>query len=291
MKGLQTKLTLLDKEVLYSELCVRDYKTILKCLLGTSIDIPALFLNLNSILVNITNLTKEQLLELNIIEYFLLLLKIRTTSIGSIIFATYNGERKINLQIPLIKAIEELEIYLSNYIPINFNVKNLTYKLVLPKVKDFITNSDLTFIENSNTSNFEKLPIKVYKNINKNINLFKESINSMYFFNPVVDNYTINFSSNLEDYVSLIKILFNENLLSIYDNIFYLSKICNLSAEYLENCTYGEFKIFVKKIENLYNNSSQPTDIPASEEPEFEQIDIQSLYGAGVQVSASEFTP
>jgi hypothetical protein len=291
VKGLQTKLTLLDKEVLYSELCVRDYKTILKCLLGTSIDIPALFLNLNSILVNITNLTKEQLLELNIIEYFLLLLKIRTTSIGSIIFATYNGERKINLQIPLIKAIEELEIYLSNYIPINFNVKNLTYKLVLPKVKDFITNSDLTFIENSNTSNFEKLPIKVYKNINKNINLFKESINSMYFFNPVVDNYTINFSSNLEDYVSLIKILFNENLLSIYDNIFYLSKICNLSAEYLENCTYGEFKIFVKKIENLYNNSSQPTDIPASEEPEFEQIDIQSLYGAGVQVSASEFTP
>ena len=291
MKGLQTKISFLDKEVLYSELRVKDYKTILKCLLGTSIDITALFLNLNSILVSITNLTKEQLLDLNIIEYFLLLLKIRTTSIGGVIFATYNGERKINLQIPLFEVIEELENFLLNYIPLTFNVKDLTYKLILPKIKDFITNNDFAFIENSNNINFEQLPIKVYKIINKNINLFKDSINSMYFFNPVVDNYTINFSSNLKEYASLIKILFNENLLSIYDNIFYLSKLCNLSAEYLENCTYGEFKIFVKKIETLYNNSSQSSDLPISEEPEFEQIDIQSLYGAGVQVSASEFTP
>jgi hypothetical protein len=291
VKGLYTKLTLSDKEIVYSELCVRDYKTILKCLLGTSIDIPILFLNLNNILVNITNLTKEELFDLNIIEYFLLLLKIRMTSIGSVIFATYNGERKINLQISLFRAIEELETFLLEYTPVTFNVKNLTYKLVLPKIKDFITDNVLTFIEDSANINFDQLPINVYKTINKNINLFKESINSMYFFNPVDEKYVINFSSNLAEYTSLIKILYNENLLSVYDNIFYLCKTSNFSADYLESCTYGEFKLFVKKLELMFSNTSNNTDQLPISESEFTPIDIESLYGNGVNITPSEFTP
>ena len=91
MNGLYTKLNLLDKEIIHGELNVKDYKIILKCLLGDTLDVPALFLNLNNILLKITNLKKEELYNLNIIEYFLLLLSIRTNSIGGIIFATYNG--------------------------------------------------------------------------------------------------------------------------------------------------------------------------------------------------------
>ena len=147
MNGLYTKLDLIDKEIIHGELNVKDYKIILKCLLGDTLDVPALFLNLNNILLKITNFKKEELYNLNIIEYFLLLLSIRTNSIGSIIFATYNGEKKINLQISLNEIIEELTHFLKNYQPLKINIKNVSTIVTLPKIKDFFTKEDQSFIE------------------------------------------------------------------------------------------------------------------------------------------------
>ena len=293
MNGLYTKLDLIDKEIIHGELNVKDYKIILKCLLGDTLDVPALFLNLNNILLKITNFKKEELYNLNIIEYFLLLLSIRTNSIGSIIFATYNGEKKINLQISLNEIIEELTHFLKNYQPLKINIKNVSTIVTLPKIKDFFTKEDQSFIEdilvNNTVVNIEQLPVSVYKKINDKIILLKNNINSLYFYNPIIEDYNIMFSSNLREYVSLIKILFNENLLSVYDNIFYLSKVSNFSAEYLENCTYGEFKLFIKKIENLYKNT---TSTPSTSfENEMEQVDINSLYGNDLNITPSEFTP
>ena len=295
MNGLYTKLNLLDKEIIHGELNVKDYKIILKCLLGDTLDVPALFLNLNNILLKITNLKKEELYNLNIIEYFLLLLSIRTNSIGGIIFATYNGEKKINLQIPLNEIIEELTYFLENYQPFTINIKNISTVVTLPKIKDFLVKEDQSFIEdisiNNTVVNIEQLPVSVYKKINDKISLLKNNINNLYFYKPVIEDYIIKFTSNLKEYVSLIKILFNENLLSVYDNIFYLSKVSNFSAEYLENCTYGEFKLFVKKTENLYKNTT-PTPVQSLPvEDEMDQVDIDSLYGRDLNITPSEFTP
>lgn len=296
MNGLYTKLKLLDKEIIHGELNVKDYKVILKCLLGDTLDIPALYLNLNSILLKITNLKEDELYNLNIIEYFLLLLSIRSNSIGGIIFATYNGEKKINLQIPLNEIIEELTFFLENYQPLAINIKNVSTTITIPKIKEFISKEDLSFtnniIVNSNTTiDIEQLPVCVYKQINDKINFLKKDINNLHFYKPVVEDYIIKFSSNLNEYGSLIKILFNENLLSVYDNIFYLSKVSNFSAEYLENCTYGEFKLFVKKTENLYKNTTSTPTQSLPVEDEMDQVDIDSLYGRDLNITPSEFTP
>jgi hypothetical protein len=296
VNGLYTKLKLLDKEIIHGELNVKDYKVILKCLLGDTLDIPALYLNLNSILLKITNLKEDELYNLNIIEYFLLLLSIRSNSIGGIIFATYNGEKKINLQIPLNEIIEELTFFLENYQPLAINIKNVSTTITIPKIKEFISKEDLSFtnniIVNSNTTiDIEQLPVCVYKQINDKINFLKKDINNLHFYKPVVEDYIIKFSSNLNEYVSLIKILFNENLLSVYDNIFYLSKVSNFSAEYLENCTYGEFKLFVKKTENLYKNTTSTPTQSLPVEDEMDQVDIDSLYGRDLNITPSEFTP
>ena len=296
MNGLYTKLKLLDKEIIHGELNVKDYKVILKCLLGDTLDIPALYLNLNSILLKITNLKEDELYNLNIIEYFLLLLSIRSNSIGGIIFATYNGEKKINLQIPLNEIIEELTFFLENYQPLAINIKNVSTTITIPKIKEFISKEDLSFtndiIVNSNTTiDIEQLPVCVYKQINDKINFLKKDINNLHFYKPVVEDYIIKFSSNLNEYGSLIKILFNENLLSVYDNIFYLSKVSNFSAEYLENCTYGELKLFVKKTENLYKNTTSTPTQSLPVEDEMDQVDIDSLYGRDLNITPSEFTP
>ena len=296
MNGLYTKLNLVNKEIIHGELNVKDYKIILKCLLGDTLDVPALFLNLNNILLKITNLNKEELYNLNIIEYFLLLLSIRSNSIGGIIFATYNGEKKINLQIPLNEIIEELTYFLENYQPFAINIKNISTVVLLPKIKDFFTKEDQSFIENISINNntvitIEQLPVRVYKKINDKISILKKNINNLFFYKPVIEDYIIKFSSSLHEYTALIKILFNENLLSVYDNIFYLSKVSNFSAEYLENCTYGEFKLFVKKTENLYKTTSSTPTQSLPVEDEIEQVNIDSLYGRDLNISPSEFTP
>ena len=296
MNGLYTKLKLLDKEIIHGELNVKDYKVILKCLLGDTLDIPALYLNLNSILLKITNLKEDELYNLNIIEYLLLLLSIRSNSIGGIIFATYNGEKKINLQIPLNEIIEELTYFLETHQLLAINIKNVSTTISVPKINEFISKGDLSFVNNitvnnSTTIDIEQLPVCVYKQINDKINFLKKDINNLHFYKPVVEDYIIKFSSNLNEYGSLIKILFNENLLSVYDNIFYLSKVSNFSAEYLENCTYGEFKLFVKKTENLYKNTTSTPTQSLPVEDEMDQVDIDSLYGRDLNITPSEFTP
>jgi hypothetical protein len=296
VNGLYTKLKLLDKEIIHGELNVKDYKVILKCLLGDTLDIPALYLNLNSILLKITNLKEDELYNLNIIEYLLLLLSIRSNSIGGIIFATYNGEKKINLQIPLNEIIEELTYFLETHQLLAINIKNVSTTISVPKINEFISKGDLSFVNNitvnnSTTIDIEQLPVCVYKQINDKINFLKKDINNLHFYKPVVEDYIIKFSSNLNEYGSLIKILFNENLLSVYDNIFYLSKVSNFSAEYLENCTYGEFKLFVKKTENLYKNTTSTPTQSLPVEDEMDQVDIDSLYGRDLNITPSEFTP
>lgn len=291
MGNFKTKILISDKEIIYNELLLKDYKIILKCLLSTPLDISALFFNLNTILTNITYLTEDEINNLNIIEYFLLLAHIRSTSIGNIIFATYNGsEKKINLQIPLNDLINELTTFLENYSPVFFNIANIPITIKLPKIKDFIKNDLYSFIDGLDV---EQLPVKIFKQINEHIHNLKNNINNIFFFNPVVEDYNIKFSSNTKDYFSLIKILYNENLMSVYDNILKLCRIGNFSAEYLENCTYGEFKLFVKKIEAQYNNSSTPSESfsTVTAEPEFDPIDIESLYGRSFDVTPSEFTP
>jgi hypothetical protein len=288
VSSLLTHIQLANKQVVYKELKLKQYKTILKCLIGDTVNIYNLLLNLNNILTEITNLTKEDILNLNLLEYLLLLTEIRITSIGSSIFAVSKTENSsLNIEIPLYKTLDEIKKCLENYTP--FKSNNLNYRI--PSVKNILDKKTFLYIE----QDVNDLPVKYLKIINNDVKKFNNYFDQYYFFNPSNNKkYIIKLSINLNEYIKLIKILYNENLLSIYDNIFYLSKICNISAEYLENCTYGEFKIFVKKTEQILQKNTKPTTPNVeSELPKFDQIDINSLYGNDdiADISPSEFTP
>jgi hypothetical protein len=203
--------------------------------------------------------------------------------------------RRISLETQS-EIIEELTYFLETHQSLAINIKNVSTTISVPKINEFISKGDLSFVNNitvnnSTTIDIEQLPVCVYKQINDKINFLKKNINNLHFYKPVVEDYIIKFSSNLNEYGSLIKILFNENLLSVYDNIFYLSKVSNFSAEYLENCTYGEFKLFVKKTENLYKNTTSTPTQSLPVEDEMDQVDIDSLYGRDLNITPSEFTP
>ena len=287
MSSLITKLQLPGKEVIYKELKLKQYKTILKCLVSTPIDRYNLFLNLNTILVQITNLTEEEILNLNLLEYLLLLTEIRVTSIGSSIFAVYKGtDESINIEIPLQKTLEEIQKCLNGFKQLQLDIADIKLNFVIPKVKNLISNKPVNYTD----IDINELPARYLKIINKSLKEFNSYFKKYYFFKPPIEKYSVKLSASINEFTDIIRILFNENLLSVYNNIYYLSKFCNMSAEYLENCTYGEFKIFVKKTEELLlkNTKNITTNI---EENHYEEVDINSLYGNDLSISNSEFTP
>jgi hypothetical protein len=291
VSDLLTELQLSNKVIVYKELKLKHYKNILKCLYSEPINPSNLFLNLNFILEQITNLTKEEIINLNCLEYLLLLLEIRTISIGSSIFAIYNTESKpVNIDISLNKTITEVLNCLNNFKPLQFKDKNIELNFVIPVVKDLMYKKFLYVKEDVN-----QLPLKYLKTINYHSKEMNKYIEQYYFFKPSVKEYSIKLSLETTNFIQLIKILFNENLLSVYDNIFYLCKICNMSAEYLENCTYGEFRIFVKKTEEMLQKQiKQPPVVEQSNESaQFDPVDINSLYGndTPINITPSEFTP
>lgn len=290
MNGLLTYLQLSNKQVIYKELKLKHYKTLLKCLIGNQIDVSNLLLNINNILQDITNLTLDEILNLTLLEYLLLLTEIRITSIGSTIFAvSKSSKHTFNIEIPLNKTLDEIKNCINNYEPLFF--RNLNF--VIPLVKDIVNKKEFLYIKEDVTN----LPVRYLKDINQGNKKFNSYFQQYYFFNlPTNKQYSLKLSVNLKEFIELIKILYNENLISIYDNIYYLSKLCNFSAEYLENCTYGEFKIFVKKTESILQKKIKP--LPPIIEPlvpEFDPVDINSLYGNNegfdTNITSSEFTP
>lgn len=290
MSELLTVLKLPNKEIVYKELKLKQYKIILKCLYSDPIDVPNLLLNLNNILAQITNLTEEQVSNLNLLEYLLLLTEIRITGIGSSIFAIQNNSDKtINIEIPLVKTSAQIYKCLENFKPLVYEDSKTVLNFLLPSIKN-LTSKEFLFVD----ENIEDLPVRYLKIIEKYTKEINKFFEDYYFFNPGIKDFNLKLSLNKYEYIQLIKILFNENLLSIYDNLFYLSKICNMSSEYLENGTYGEFKVFVKKTEELLQKQIKP--VPVAEEKtenlEFNPVDINSLYGNenSVNISPSEFT-
>jgi hypothetical protein len=287
--SLLTAVSVNNKNIVFKELKLKDYKTILKCLISEPIDTDSLFLNLNNILVKITNLTLEDVLNLNLLEYLLLLTHIRITSVGSAIFGVYkNNEESINVEINLYKTIQTLETFLQEFKENNYKDNTLTLTTIIPSINDLINNKDPIYIK----ENVNKLSIKYLKVVKSLTEKYNQFIQNFYFYKSPIEKYSIKLSFIKKEYCQLIKILFNENLLNVYDSIYYLCKLSHLTPKYLENCTYGEFKIYVKKTEEiLYKNNKPPVE--NNHEPLYDPVDISSLYGNedDPPITRSEFTP
>jgi hypothetical protein len=298
-----------NRKITFKELKVKDYKTILKCLIDDPIDTATLITNLNNILEEITTLSKDEILNLNLFDYFLLLLNIRMISMGRVVFAVYKAE-SLNIQIDLDKAINFLTDATNlNLFKTPIKKHNIKITFNIPTIKKLLEyNADTYYIDNIVINNIpandlnkvlDLLPVEFIKPISTEIKNNLNKIEQIPFYNPPIEKYKIFFSLAPESYIYLIKIIFNENLLSVYDNIFYLGKLCNMSPEYLENITYGEFKIFVKKAEQLLQNSNRNnSNNTLTNDMDMPKVDINSLYGndfgdeiGSTPLQPSEFTP
>jgi hypothetical protein len=261
------------KDVYCYELTVKQYKILLKSLFTEDLD-NTFLLNINNILTNVTTLSNDDLLKLNFIQYFALFVFLRATSFGSTLSLIINdSNKKVNLDVDLNKTLYNLSSLLQLEEKL-ITENNISITVGLPSIKTLIEQGlDLTsFIKKITIKDITTTDINDYNQIlnklkPKHINLVNQyytkaikNLQTLLFFKPVEKKYNIPFISTSEEILYLLKLLFGENLINIYDDIFYLSKHINMSAEYLENCTPGEFKIFAKNLEEMLSVTDTTTN-------------------------------
>lgn len=271
-----------NKTVQFQELKVRHFKSILKCLLGENIDYISTFNTINNVLSNLTGINLETIKTFNFIDYFLLLLNIRCLCIGNSILAETTDNKSLKLDINvdrLISNIHEIQyndilrpttIYnitvnyklpcIANIISIDFDSIESIYKAC---INEIIINNRIITISNTDTFSlktlFDKLPVKITTTINQRIQEILTLFNNVNLIKHLKDleDKQLIFNFNIKNLIILVKLLFGEDLLSLYENIFNLAKIANITPVYIEDITPGEYYLFVKKLEAL--NKPQQT--------------------------------
>lgn len=281
------KAILTEHTVLYNELQVKHLKIIYKSLLGDNLDPETVFTNLNNILSACANL-KEKTLLLNYLDYILLLLNIRATSIGNLIVLEFKEQENTKVEIDIYKLINIIEEKIKEIIPTPQIFDSLKIHFTLPTVNELLTlttNSTIndvysyfikaveyenSFISlkdvtrNDKITLLENIPAKTTSQIIKIVFDIIQKLNSINFLEKIygLQDKVLLLNLNALNLTAFIKLLFGEQLMALYENIFALCKMGNFTPEYLENCTPGEYLLFVKKLEALSKTAQEENNIP-----------------------------
>jgi hypothetical protein len=267
-----SKVPYLNKDIYCSEISVQQYKVILKSLFTDTLS-DVFVKNTNNLLTKITNLNEEEISNLNFIEYFILLIFVRNISMGNdlkLIF-TFNNI-KTNVSVNLSNTIK-------NFIPAlilkekKLNINNIEFVLSLPSINKFILQHDILtdfYIKQATVNN---ITIYKQKDLNVLINTltplnfkilideckqYNKQITDLYFYNNIKKEFCINFIPHPDNVLYYLKLVFNDDLQTLYNDIHYLSKIENLTTDYLINCTPGEFKLHAKILEAAVKEKETP---------------------------------
>jgi hypothetical protein len=296
-----TKAQLLNNSVTFQELKFKDYRNLLKCFLGDEINSELIFTNINSILRNTCTLTNDEILNLNFIDYLILILNIRSVSLGNIVqlYAESTNNQQLRIDLNLVNIINILiqSFFISDLTSIEYN--DIEIILKIPTITDILEfeNNKLTintfFISSIKIKkqdiNYQQLtytdkdkvvkslPIKLILKIDTQIESFLQKLNNINLLENLSNKdfdkeLPLGFNSQILAFI--IKLIFNNDLNSIYSNLFALSKGANFNCEFLDSCSPGEFYIFVKKFEEILQTqqtSNNESDIlpPINSEADF----------------------
>jgi hypothetical protein len=295
--GFISQIYLDEKPYYFKELKVKHLKIIYKCLLGDDLEPSPVFANITPILAYLTNNDINTINQLSFINYFKLLFEIRCNSIGNLIFVELTDTINTKVEINIYKFIEILnEIDLRDLLK-EYSYENFSFSLRLPSILDL-----QQFPETPTLENLYKFFIKEIKIKGKTISLLqlnsqeKEEILELIpakttsiivnkvqevlgKFNDVnllsktygLQDKKLPFNLNIRNLTSIIKVLFGEQLLPLYENIFGLCKVGNFTPEYIEDCTPGEYLLFVKKLEAMNQQDSQQQNTEGDYDPMTEQ--------------------
>jgi hypothetical protein len=267
--------------MVYSELKVKEYKELLKGSFGDEPNTTIFFDTLFEIFEKLTGKPVSFFYqELTILDMFYLLLDMRNNFLDNVCkVVIMNDDKQMNLELRLDYIQEELiEVYslIQDKIIADSNFEIILGYPCINRLLDNSEHSYLRFIKelrilNSNNEIqsiqiqtneqarllIEKItPKKLFEIINHYESLTKEIAN--YNF---LDRYNIPQSLNIvptiDMFVWLTKLIFSESLLDFYDNLFCLACYGHMNPEYIENCSVGEYKLFVSQLKQTMNSKEQ----------------------------------
>ncbi len=283
----------LSKETLIcTELIVKDYKEILKCSYGEEPNKKIFVETICEILGRIVQKPATFIRTLNIIDVFCLLLDIRFNSLGACNVTLTQNEQKYNLELNLGYIKEETEQLFSklsttiehNGIEIVFECPSVerllqsTKEDYLTYIKgSYVTKNDVRKFISINTNEqaellFDKISPKISLEIIQKFNTFVETITGMNFLSRYgFKDQRLVFVPSLDSLIWFTKLMFNEDLSSLYENIFYLGYTGRMSAEYVENAAVGEYNYYIALLRQVVaakNSSNASSENPQEGDPE-----------------------
>jgi hypothetical protein len=283
-----------NNKLICSELTVADYKQILKCSFGDEPDLQLFSETICGTLENLTNKPADFFKILPISDILCLIIDLRLRSMGDVVTVSLKSDDKqmsLDLNLGLIK--EDIEQFYKEFSNTKLEQKDMDIFMSVPSIEMLSTKTDdeyLYFIKGVQLKNkelfqitnvqmasefFERIPAKVASKIINHCQEFIKNIQSMNLLSRYqgIDQ-KLGFIPTIENLLWFVKLLFNEPLDSFYDNIFYLAKHVNMSPQYIESCTPGEYIYFTKKLEasiaaqNQSQGDQQSYDVGSDALPE-----------------------
>lgn len=268
-------------DIVCSELKTFQYKELLKTIYGDEPSQEIFYLTIKEIFLQNTNKDENFFGSLNAFDLLYFIIQLRSYCFGdNFSVCIYKEEIKNTIDINLIefeKDTRKLEKDLFNFEVVQDNLKLICKS---PRLKKLLKNTQsedhLNFLDGLEINNNQKIKLidfddaentkKVFNALPYNLTLeynlkFKESLKKLYEYNYLkrfhIEDYYLRFVPNIEYVIWLTKLLFNESLYTLYDNLFYLSQAVHISPDYIEKCTVGEYVVFTKNLEKMLNQRKQ----------------------------------
>jgi hypothetical protein len=285
MLQFKTNIAVFGEKVKIAEFTLKEYKTVLKSLISIEHS-PEIFIDTVQELISLkTNISSKELQQLSFINFFVLLMHLKCTSSSSIIeIQTEINNKKTNIHLNIVDFIEYLNAVNINQILEKDYIDNVSVTYRIPTIKEVLSlnQQDLicNFISNVSITNklnllftefslqerketYDSLPLKIAINIKKradNIINYFNNIDLLTCIPELLGEINLFFNFNKNNLITLIKLIYGEDLKAIYENQFLLAKYGNVSVEYLDTCTLGEYNIFVNLLNKDINSKKDTSN-------------------------------
>jgi hypothetical protein len=271
-----SKLT--NESVVCSELKVKDYKEILKCTLGDEPDQNIFIETICEVLEHTTSKPADFFKKLSVVDLFVLLLDIRINSQGDTCkVVVTKDEKQMTLELRLDYIRDEVLELSKQFSNSTIKQNGLEVGFECPSLSRLMEETDeeyLYFIKNFKSKKlvevssneqakllFDKLPAKVSLEIIKKFEELVKSFSQHNFLSRYkITEQQLTFLPSFSSLLWFVKLLFNEPLDVFYDNLFYLSHLGHLNAQYVDQCSVGEYMLFVSQLKRTLSKSQQPSE-------------------------------
>lgn len=272
---------LTHEKIIYSELRVKEYKSLIKSIYGEIPDKLLFLENLCEILSNCSNKSTDYFKKLNLIDLICFLFEIRMNSHGDECKIHFKEDDKTTISLRLDHAKTEL-MFANRQISSSVNFEGIDIVFECPSIQRLLepVNDEYlyfmkgAYITKQNKKHFLQI------NTNEQARLLFDSVSPkvglqiVSYFDQIVDIITntnflerygfyeqkLVFVPSIDNLIWFVKLIFSEGLDHFYNNIFHLSHLGHMSAEYIENCAVGEYNYFVGCLKRTLAKQNSPED-------------------------------